>query len=144
MSDSVAQSLGAALAGEHAAVYAYGIIGVHLTGALAADARTAESVHRARRDALVVQLAALGTPGPPGAAGYALPFPVRNRPGAIKLAAEVEERTAAVWRAALAETTGAQRKTALDALVDCALRATKWRRLGGLTPLTPTFPGRPT
>lgn len=141
---SAAASLGAALAGEHAAVYAYGIIGVNLPDSLAADARTAEAAHRNRRDALIVQLASLGTPGPPGAAGYALPFAVNNRASAIKLAAEIEDKTAALWRAALADTDGNQRRSALNALVDSANRATAWRTAGAMTPLTTPFPGRPT
>jgi hypothetical protein len=92
---------------------------------------------------LTVKLAALGSPGPPGAAGYRLPYPVTNQPAALRLAVEVESRGAALWRAALADTDGDLRKTALDALVDCAVRATNWRREAGIGPLTTAFPGKP-
>lgn len=143
MSGSAARSLGAALAGEHAAVYAYGVLGVHLADAQAEQARAAESIHRDRRDALLVQLAGLGTAGPPAAAGYRLPFAVTDGASAIKLAVQVEDRTAALWRATLADLDGAQRRTALDALVDSALRGTRWRQAGGITPLATPFPGRP-
>ena len=57
---------------------------------------------------------------PPDRAGYALPFPVTDRASALRLAVEVEERTAAHWRAALPATTGADRDQALAALVECA------------------------
>lgn len=134
--------LAAALAAEQAAIFAYGPIGVRLTGAAAVEARTAEATHRARRDALVLRLTALGATPPPAAAAYALPFPVTTRSAALKLAVHVEDRTAAVWRAALPATTDADRRTALDALTDCAVRATRWRRLAGVTPLTVPFPGR--
>ncbi|WP_213454524.1 ferritin-like domain-containing protein [Rhizomonospora bruguierae] len=144
MSGSAAKSLGAALAGEHAAVYAYGVLGVRLTdNSLATAARSAEAAHRARRESLMAALAGLGTPGPAANAGYQLPFPVTDSASAIKLAVQVEEKAAALWRAALADTDGEQRRTALDALVDCAVRATTWRRAGSITPLTTTYPGRP-
>ena len=43
--------LATALAAEEAAIYAYGLLGVHLTGAGdQAEARTAEQAHRGRRD----------------------------------------------------------------------------------------------
>ena len=133
-----------ALAAEHAAIYAYGAIGARLTGSAATAARNAEAAHRDRRDALVSQLAKDGgTPAPPDPA-YALPYPVTDQATALKLAVEIEERTAAVWRSELAETTGERRKASLDALVDCALRATSFRRAAGVTPTTVAFPGKPT
>ncbi|MFI6265973.1 ferritin-like domain-containing protein [Micromonospora sp. NPDC051006] len=141
---STAEALGAALTAEYAAIYAYGPIGIRLSGAVRTVARQSEAAHRRRRDALVVQLSTTGGTVPPDQAGYALPFPVTDRASALRLAVEVEERTAAHWRAALAATTGADRDQALDALLDYAVRATRWRRAAGLTPLTVPFPGRPT
>jgi hypothetical protein len=38
---------------------------------------------------------------------------------------------------------GSDRGSALDALTDAAVRATRWRRVGGVTPPTLPFPGRP-
>ncbi|WP_320065300.1 ferritin-like domain-containing protein [Micromonospora sp. RTGN7] len=137
------QALADALTAEYAAVFAYGPIGVRLTDAARTAARRAESAHRARRDALVLQLSAAGNPVPADKAGYALPFPVTDAAGALRLAVEVEERTAAFWRAALPHTTGADRNRALAALTDCAVRATRWRHTAGVTPVTVAFPGRP-
>ncbi|MFC4145437.1 ferritin-like domain-containing protein [Micromonospora mangrovi] len=138
-----AEALSAALTAEYAAVWAYGVIGVRLTGTARNAARAAEAAHRARRDALILQLSSGGTPVPADRAGYALPYPVTDRAGALRLAVDVEERTAAFWRAALPHTGGADRNRALAALTDCALRATRWRRTAGVTPLTVAFPGRP-
>ncbi|KXK58110.1 hypothetical protein AWW66_31705 [Micromonospora rosaria] len=135
-------ALAAALTAEYAAIYAYGPIGVQLTDAGRRSARAAEDAHRARRDALVVQLSTGGGTVPADRAGYALPFPVTDRASALRLAIEVEERTGAFWRAALPVTNGADRNRALAALTDCALRATRWRRAAGVTPLTVAFPGR--
>ncbi|MET7818119.1 ferritin-like domain-containing protein [Micromonospora zamorensis] len=140
---SSGEALASALSAEYAAIYAYGRIGVRLTGAAREAAHQAEAAHRRRRDTLVVQLTTAGGVVPPDRAGYALPFPVTDRASALRLAAEVEERTAAHWRAALASTTGADRDQALAALVEYAVRATRWRKTAGSSPLTVPFPGRP-
>ncbi|MEU5561800.1 ferritin-like domain-containing protein [Micromonospora musae] len=139
-----AEALAAALTAEYAAIYAYGPIGVRLSGSARTAARQAEAAHRRRRDALVVQLTTAGASVPPDHAGYALPFPITDRASALRLAVEVEERTAAHWRAALAATSGADRDQALDALIDYSVRATRWRRTAKISPLTVPFPGRPT
>jgi hypothetical protein len=131
------------LAAEHAAIFAYGVIGAHLTGAAAAAARNAEAAHRALRDALVLRLSSGGGTPTPTDPVYALPFPVTDQASALRLAIEVEEKTGAVWRSALASTSGKERETTLAALVDCAVRATRFRRTAGITPATVTFPGRP-
>ena len=138
-----AEALSAALTAEYAAIWAYGVIGVRLADAARTAARAAEAAHRSRRDALILQLSAGGGQVPADQAGYALPYPVTDRASALKLAVEVEERTAAFWRAALAHTGGVDRNRALAALTDCAVRATRWRRAAGVTPLTVAFPGRP-
>ncbi|SBT37901.1 ferritin-like domain-containing protein [Micromonospora narathiwatensis] len=137
-----AQALTEALAAEYAAIWAYGVIGVHLADAARSAARSAETAHRARRDALILQLSEGGTQVPADQAGYALPYPVTDKASALKLAVEIEERTAGHWRAALPHTTGADRNRALAALTDCAVRATRWRRTAGMTPVTVPFPGR--
>jgi hypothetical protein len=138
-----AQALVDALAAEYAAIYACGVIGAHLTGAGATAVRAAETAHRARRDALVGQLSGGGaTPAPPDPV-YSLPFEVTDEASALRLAVEIEDRAGAIWRSALASTTGDQRKTALNALVDCAVRATGLRLTAGITPATVQFPGKP-
>lgn len=132
--------LTAALAAEYAAIFAYGPIGVRLTGAEQAEARAAEAAHRRLRDALVLTLDAAALPT--AAPAYALPEPVADRAAALRVAIEVERRAAAVWRAALPATTGGQRRQALDALTGCAIRATRWRRFADTAPLTVPFPGK--
>lgn len=136
--------LGAALAAEHAAVYAYAPIGVHLDGRRAKAARAAEAAHRTRRDAVALRLTELGAETPPAEPAYALPFDLAGTDDALQLAVLIEERTGAVWRAALPETADEDRRMALDALVDCAVRATRWRRAAGVEPATVALPGAPT
>ena len=138
------EQLTAALAAEEAAIYAYGVVGVKLPGA--ADrtaARAAEQAHRDRQAALVVELARRKASTPPEPAAYRLPFPVTDRPSALKLAIHVEDGVAAAWRAVLPVTQDAERASALTALTDAAVRATRWRRSAGVTPVTLPFPGRP-
>jgi hypothetical protein len=136
------EALAAALAAEYAAIFAYGPIGVRLTERSRALARDAEAQHRDRRDALVMALSAGGGALPAAAPAYALPFAVTDKASALRLAIEVEERTAAAWRVALPTTTGDQRAQALAALTDAAVRATQWRRSAGVSPATVAFPGR--
>jgi Domain of unknown function (DUF4439) len=140
----VNEQLSAALAAEEAAIYAYGLIGVNLSrSGDISDARAAEAIHRNRRDALVSNLDRLKASTAPAPAGYELPFPVDDRATALKLAIHVEDGVAAAWRAVLPVTQAADRGTALDALTDAAVRATRWRRRAGVSPVTLPFPGRP-
>ena len=72
---------------------------------------------------------------------YQAPFPVTGPDQARELAILVEERVAAVWRATLADVTGEDRRMAVAALVDAAVRATGWRQAAGMDPATVPFPG---
>jgi hypothetical protein len=134
-------ALGTALAAEHAAVFGYGVVGAHLDKTGQDVARQAETVHRGRRDTLVELLTTENATVPAAAPAYALPFPVVDRAGAMRLAVTLEDGCAQAWRAALGATSGEQRKLVLDALVDCAVRGTRWRRTAGILPTTLTFPG---
>jgi hypothetical protein len=136
----VSTTLADALAGEHAAIYGYGVLGAHLTGSALDAARAAEAAHRTRRDTLFVQLTGADQPAPAAAPAYTLPFAVTDQATAITLATQIEERTGTVWRAALPDVTGDRRGFALDALTDCALRAARWRRTAGQTPGTVPLP----
>jgi hypothetical protein len=138
---SGAEALGSALIAEHAAIFGYGAIGAHLDGDLLVAARQAEAAHRDRRDAVALRVTAAGATPAPAAAAYALPFPVSDATSAMRLAAAVEEGAAGAWREALAATTGDDRKVALDALIACAVMATRWRASAGIVPTTLTYPG---
>jgi hypothetical protein len=137
-----AERLADALRGEHAAIYAYGVLGARLENATVPVAEAAEAAHRARRDALMLRLAALRAPVPPAEPAYALPVPVPDRAAALQLMILVEERCAGIWRQALPEVTGDERQLAVDALIDCAVRATRARTIAGVKPATVPFPGR--
>jgi ferritin-like protein len=140
----VTEQLAAALAAEEAAIYAYGVIGVHLEiKDEVSRARSADLEHRARRDSLVDRIDELKASAAPQPAAYRLPFEVTDRDSALKLAVHVEDGVAQAWRALLAVTEGDERIDALSHLTDSAVRATRWRRIAEVTPLTMAFPGRP-
>jgi hypothetical protein len=140
----VKEQLTAALAAEEAAIYAYGLIGVHLNRESELNgARDTEQVHRQRRDYLVDKLAELNASAAPAPAGYELPFEVTNRATALKLAIHIEDGVTQAWRAVLPVTEQGQRNSALSAMTDSAVRATAWRRFAKATPVTMAFPGRP-
>jgi ferritin-like protein len=140
----VTDALAAALAAEHAAIFGYGIVGARLDPATQGAAREAEAIHRGRRDTLVVRITAASATPPASAAAYALPFPVTDRDSALKLAVALEEGAAKAWRQTVGATSGDERRLAVDALMDCAVRATRWRATAGITPTTVPFPGSPT
>lgn len=144
MTERTTPQLGAALAAEEAAIYAYGMIGVHLVSkGDVTEARAAEQAHRGRRDYLVGRLSQLKASSAPSPAGYELPYPVTDRPSALKLAIQVEDGVAQSWRPVLAVTRANDRATALAAMTEAAVRATRWRCLAEVSPVTLPFPGRP-
>ena len=132
-----------ALAAEEAAIYAYGLVGVHLERDEQDRARAAEQQHRVRRDGLIDRLDEMRASTAPAPAGYRLPFEVTDRDSALKLAIHVEDGVAQAWRVVLPVTEGTDRIDALSALTESAVRATRWRRIAEVTPLTLAFPGRP-
>lgn len=78
--DGDVERLGKALAGEHAAVFAYGLIGARTTGALRARATRAFDAHRARRDQLRGFISGRGGKPAEPEASYSLPVvPSRKR-----------------------------------------------------------------
>lgn len=129
-----------AMVTEHAAIYAYGVLGARLDDVTRKAALTAYNTHRARRDALagVLRARALTVPAP--AASYDVD--VAGRAQALALAVRVETEVGVRWRDLIASTDDqALRRMAVTALQDCAVRATQWRRTTGVGPVTVPLPG---
>jgi hypothetical protein len=125
----------AALAGEHAAVYAYGVGGAHLAGRARQRALDGLATHRDSRDLLVGRVRAAGAEPAGPRPGYALPFPVRDASAAVRLLTGVERRLADVYGDVVAATKGRQRREAAELLSAAAVSATAWSRR------TEPFPG---
>lgn len=127
----------ATLAGEHAAVYLYGVLGAQASQsrqpALYARLVDAFHVHRRRRDQLTVVIAAAGADPVPAEVSYDLPGPARTSSGsdaAAELndaALQVERRIARTYGQLVESTAGAERRWALVALDDSAVRQLEFR-----------------
>ncbi|QNG19166.1 ferritin-like domain-containing protein [Rhodococcus triatomae] len=142
--DSETGAFAEALSVEHAAVFAYGVVGAFANPARAGQIAVDVAAHRARRDTVIDLLHQAGAEAPVAAAGYALPFPVTDPFGAAQLAAQVESDTAVAWRAVVEHSDSADsRRTALEALTDAATREALWRSALGTDPTTAAFPGQP-
>ncbi len=133
---SLLDALQAALAGEHAAVYGYGVVGAQV--ASAADQRAARAgydVHRARRAALVSLVTSNG--GQPVAANpaYDVGGPVTTPAEARALAGRIESSAAGPYADLVAAADGALRTTAASWLRDAAVRGAGW------TGTAEAFPG---
>jgi len=85
---------------ENASVYAYGVIGAHLSGAARTRALVALDAHRRLRDGWIQAAQAAGQSVPPAAIAYDLPFRVHNAMTAEELAVVIETRLLSVYRSA--------------------------------------------
>jgi hypothetical protein len=133
----VVRALQRLLAGEHAAIYGYGVAGARLAGTGRDRAVRAFTAHRVRRDALEALLRGRGAEPVAAEPTYALPRPVTTAADAVALATLLEERLAAVYADAVADLDGDLRGVAVSGLRECAVRAARWR--GGSV----AFPGLP-
>jgi hypothetical protein len=114
------------LQGEHAAVYAYGVVAAWVAPTLRARAHDFWSGHLTDRDALTELLRSGAATAPPGSAAYDVgPLP-SGSPAAVALAAKVEQRLATVADSAVAGTSDGARLAAAGILVSSARRQAAW------------------
>jgi hypothetical protein len=130
-------ALQTALGNEHAAVYGYGVLAVHLAGPQRDAARNAYDTHRARRDILIGLIEKQGDKPVAAAPAYAIPFPVNTAADAMRLAAQLEQRLGASYADVVQSSTGDTRRTGLEWLTDAAVRAVRW------SGTSVAFPGLP-
>ncbi len=120
------EALQRTLAGEHAAVYVYGVVGARVSASEQPDlwqrARYAYTLHRDRRDHLLAMVKAAGAEPVAAAVSYALPNEARTPAQLEGVALETEQRCAAVYADMVGSTSGANRQWALEALEDAAVR----------------------
>lgn len=153
--DDLIGALQVVLAAHHAAILSYPALGVHLDdSAQIQRARDLEAAHRVSRDALLSQLAGLGTIGVAPAVDYQPAKPVTDAPTAQQWALAVESEVATGYRALLSLSASSAatvatapvsaparagfRRQALSGLTTTAVAALYWRAL--LSPATPTVP----
>ena len=132
--------LAAVLSDEHAAVYAYGVLGARLPAPLRAVALADFDAHRVRRDDLASRLRAGGQSPEGPRPAYAVQ--VVGRVDALELAVRVEDGLAVRWRDLVAGTSDPTlRRLGVSGLQDSAVRAALWRRTAGIRPTTVPLPG---
>ena len=135
------EALQQTLAGEHAAVYVYralaGRVSTSADPDLATGLATAYTVHRGRRDQLVMMVRAAS--GDPVAAdvSYQLPNPSRTPEQLRSGALVTEQRCSDVYATMVGSTSRANRQWAIDALTDSAVRQL------GFAGAPDSFPGVP-
>ena len=144
MSDPVITARQAVLAAELRALYGYALVGPRLDVADQRLARACIAAHTGLRDTTQALIAASGTEPVAARADYPELYPVADVATARTRAVELEQACAAAWRflyARLAAAAGSDRTPAQQALSDCAVRATRWRRRAGAATVTVAFPG---
>jgi len=135
------EALQATLAGEHATVYVYGVIGGRVSTSseptLATRVGTAYSTHRGRRDQLIAMIRAIDEVPVASEVSYQLPNPTTTGDQLESAARQLEERCCAVYADMVGSTSGPNRQWAIDALNDSAVR------LLGFGGRPDAFPGVP-
>lgn len=121
----------AALAGEHAAIYLFGVFGAQASQSrqpvLYARLLDAFRVHRKRRDQLTVAISATGAHPVAAEVSYDLPASMANPAELNDAALQVERRIARTYGQLIESTAGAERRWALVALDDSAVRQLEFR-----------------
>ena len=140
----------AGLLAEYEAVFAYSVLGPRLSPADQPRARDCQAAHEAVRDAVTAAMTAAGITPAPAPADDAGLSPLPSPAAALALAARIEDDCATAWRAAyaMAAAPGARvtdglvrRREAQGALSASAVRAARWRKIGGVVPASRPFPG---
>lgn len=125
------EALQAALAGEHAALHLYGVLGAQasqsrqpaLYDALVEGFR----LHRKRRDQVTAMLVGRGAEPVAAEATYALPEPAETAAELNNAALQVERRIARTYGQLVESTAGTERRWALVALDEAAVRQLEFR-----------------
>lgn len=119
-------ALQTALAAEHAAVFVYGALGGQTSQSddpnLYGVITDAYVTHRARRDRLIGLIGADGSEPVAAEPGYDLPADLSTPTAVAARALSLERGCAATYVFVIASTSDEDRKWAIDALLDAALR----------------------
>lgn len=138
---STLDALQAALAGEHACIYGYGLLGARASDRDLPEVRATRDLHRDRRERLRHQITIRR--GTPVAAlpAYVVPLDLDGPQAARALAALLERRLAVLYADLVAITSVPElREFAAETLVESSVLATRW---SGTTTALPGLDGVP-
>lgn len=125
------EALQEALAGEHAALYVYGVLGARTSQSANPRLFTAIEegfrLHRRQRDALTRRIARRGETPVAAEVSYQVPGRALRPADMERAALQVERRLAVVYGQLVGSTTGSDRRWALAALDECAVRQLTFR-----------------
>ena len=120
------EALQQTLAGEHAAVYVYGVLGGRVSSSaqpsLASRIGAAYAAHRGRRDQLTAMVRAAGGDPVAAAVSYDLTGPCRTARQLDAAGLLLEQRCTALYATGVGSTSRADRQWMIDALADAAVR----------------------
>jgi hypothetical protein len=137
-----ANALQQALAAEHAALWLYGTASAFVTGSSETEIIAGMGAVQNLRDATERRLTAGGVTPTPAQPAYLVPTQITNQTSALTALAIAESDATTAWRSVLEHTDDAgTRSAALAALIDSAVRQTRWRRLAGESPASVAMPG---
>jgi Domain of unknown function (DUF4439) len=131
-------ALQAALAAEHTAVYAYGVIGAHLDNSRRTTALLVLDAHKAMRDKLRTYLTAAAATPVAAAPAYRLPVTVTSTHTATQLAATIETGLVSAYTSLAGCSDAALRRYAALAMQQAAVRSFGWHAT-----VPAAFPGMP-
>jgi hypothetical protein len=124
-------ALQVALAGEHAALYVYGVLGAQTSASdtpeLFAAVSEAYEKHRERRDHLTGLVLEKGETPVASEPAYEIPRRIGTSSTVAGAALTLERRGASTYAWLVANTVGAHRRWAIDALTDAAVRELSFR-----------------
>lgn len=128
---SQVEPLQTTLAAEHAAVFVLGVLGGRTSRSATPDlfdaVSAAYAAHRARRDQLAREITDLGGTPVAAEAAYETPRPLDTPDQVTAAALEVERGCAATYSWLVANTAGADRRRAIAALNEAAVRELVFR-----------------
>jgi hypothetical protein len=156
LDDAVGDAWQRALAAEQRAVFGYGLLGPHLSGAdETALARRCQAEHETVEDHTAAAMSDVGRTPAAAAVDYPDLYPVSDARSARALAIRLEQEAATAWRFLYAVTASVAqvadrepqappaglRAAAQQALTASAVRGTRWRVAAGTPAPTVAFPG---
>lgn len=142
LGSDTAQALQSALSASNAALWLYGTASAFVSASTEAEIDAAMGAVQNLRDAAAQRLTAGQVTPQPAQPAYLVPKPMTNQTSALVDLSIAESSAAVAWRTVLEHTDdGGLRSAALAALVDSAVRMTRWRRLARLSPASVAMPG---
>jgi len=124
---SVDTSLQLALAGEHAAIYGYGVVGARLASAEQTRARNGLNAHRSARDQIERLILAAGSAPVASEASYVVAVDGATQRQLRTILTSIEDRLCDLYAALTLERDESARAFGIAQMQATAVRATQWR-----------------